>query len=257
MKKPKRVALIAAGNLAGSPVSRFARLHEQLGPVKSLSYRLASRVANTLRAGHPVKDYAEFEDCHVILISVPDAALPETIRDLTSAGISWPGKTVLLASASLASGELEPLAALGAASGSLCGIPGFEDQWYLLEGDKLAIRESRSFVDPGARRALAIERGRKPLFLASLTCTGSPLFALLQAASECLRHAGLSSAEAAAILEKQLLRTLRTSAKAGRRAYPVPHGLPNQIEALSKQDPELARYLQQSCDLAARFMHRT
>ena len=254
MKKPKRVALIAAGNLADSAVARFSRLHEQLGPVKSLSYRLASRVANTLRAGHPVKDYAEFDDCHVILISVPDETLPETIRDLASASISWSGKTALIASASLTSSELAPLAALGAAAGSVCSVPGFEDQWYLLEGDKLAIRESRNLVAHGPRRALAIERGRKPFFLASLTCTGSPLFALLQAAAECLRLAGLSSAEAPAILEKQLIRTLRTSVKAGRKAHSLPRGLSGQIEALSKQDPELARYLQQSCDLAARFM---
>ena len=68
MKKAQLVGLIAAGNLTGAPLTRFWWLAERLGPVKSGSYRVASRIVNMLRAGHPVKDYAEFETCDLVLI---------------------------------------------------------------------------------------------------------------------------------------------------------------------------------------------
>jgi len=74
--------LIGTGNLTDSPLTRFWSLPERLGPVKSSSYRLASRIANMLRAGHPVKDYADFESCILILVCVPEEkCLASGIRD--------------------------------------------------------------------------------------------------------------------------------------------------------------------------------
>ena len=61
MKRAQSVGLIGTGSLTDSPLTRFWWLSERLGPVKSASYRVASRIANMLQAGHPVKDYAEFE----------------------------------------------------------------------------------------------------------------------------------------------------------------------------------------------------
>ncbi len=58
MKKAQSVGLIGTGSLTDSPLTRFWWLSERLGPVKSASYRVASRIANMLQAGHPVKDYA-------------------------------------------------------------------------------------------------------------------------------------------------------------------------------------------------------
>ena len=67
MKKAQSVGLIGTGSLTDSPLTRFWWLSERLGPVKSASYRVASRIANMLQAGRPVKDYAEFETCELIL----------------------------------------------------------------------------------------------------------------------------------------------------------------------------------------------
>src|SRR5258708_37381118 len=105
MKKAKSVALIGAGKLSGSPVSEFWRLSDRLGPVKAPSFRLASRIANSLRAGHPVRNYAEFDSCRLILVSVPDAILPAVVGEIASANICWRNKSIVLCSASLDSGE--------------------------------------------------------------------------------------------------------------------------------------------------------
>ena len=256
MKKVKPVALVSAGKLAGSPVSRFRWLSERLGPVKSPSFRLASRMANSLRAGHPVKDYAEFDACRLVVVSVPDEMLPRVVDELASAEISWRGKAVVVCSAWLDSSILQELSERGAAIGSLSTIPGFEDVLYLVEGDRLAILESRRLVEDRERRVVPVERGRKPFYLAALTCTGSLLFGLALAASESLRHAGVGSPVSAAMLEKQLNKTLRLYLKAGRKAWPAPRELAGQLRALAGADAELAQYLEQSARITARLLER-
>src|ERR1700733_1407365 len=183
MKKAQSVGLIGTGSLTDSPLTRFWWLSERLGPVNSASYRVASRIANMLQAGHPVKDYAEFENCDLILVCVPEVAISPVVSEMVSSKISWPGKAVVLCSTWLDSGELQKLAALGASIGSISPIPGFDDERYLVEGDPMAIRHSKSLVEYRERRVVAIERPLKPFYLAALTCTGSLLFALLQVAS--------------------------------------------------------------------------
>jgi predicted short-subunit dehydrogenase-like oxidoreductase (DUF2520 family) len=254
MKKAQSVGLIGTGSLTDSPLTRFWWLTERLGPVKSASYRVASRIANMLRAGRPVKDYAEFESCDLILVCVPEETVPQVVSEMASAGISWRGKAVVLCSTWLDGGELHQLSVRGAAVGSICPIPGFEDERYLVEGDPLAIRQLKSLVEYRDRRAVAVERSLKPFFLAALTSTGTLLFALLHVAHQSLHLAQIPPGLSATLLERQLTRTLRSFLKGGRRAYPAARELPRQLRALSGANPELAHYLQESCHLASRLM---
>ena len=261
MKKAQSVGLIGTGSLTDSPLTRFWWLSERLGPVKSASYRVASRIANMLQAGHPVKDYAEFESCTLILVCVPEETVPQVVSELVSSGISWRGKAVVLCSTWLDSGDLRELAARGASVGSISPIPGFpiqgsDDERYLVEGDPFAIRQSKSLVEYRERRAVAIERPLKPFYLAALTCTGTLLFALLRVAFESLQHAAVPPALSATLLERQMNRTLRSFLKGGRRAYPAPRELPRQLRALSAANPDLAHYLEQSSHLASRLMEK-
>jgi predicted short-subunit dehydrogenase-like oxidoreductase (DUF2520 family) len=256
MNKSKPVALIAAGKLTDSPLSRFRGLADRLGPVKSRSFRLASRIANSLRAGQAVKDYADLNDSRLLLINVPDDMAAAIIFELETSEITWAGKAVVLCSSILDSVELAPLAALGAAVGSIGTISGMDDMWYLVEGDKLAIRESRYVVEHRGRRVLTIERGQKACYLAALTCTSNLLFAVIFAASESLRHAGVGSSLTASILEKQMSRTLRTYLKAGRKAYPDPGELTRQLTCLAETGPAIGDYLRDSVRLAARLLEK-
>jgi hypothetical protein len=254
MKKAKPVALIEGGNLGSSPLARFRWPSETLGPVKASSFRLASRIANRLQAGYPAKDYQEFDACTLILICVPDATLPSVLVELSAAEICWKRKALVLCSAWLDSSELGHFAARGAAVGSLSPIPGLDDVRYLLEGDKLAVLEAKRLVENRRAPAIAIERGLKPFYLAALTCTGPAAFALAAAASECLRHAGVAPLDSAAILEKQLRKTLHSYLRAGRRNYQPPRELSGQLTALASRDTALAAYLDQSCRLADRLL---
>jgi predicted short-subunit dehydrogenase-like oxidoreductase (DUF2520 family) len=254
MKKLPPVALIASGKLTDSPVTRLLGRSSRLGPVSSPSFRVASRMANSLRAGHPVKDYEEFEACRLILVSVPDERLASVVADLAASGISWRGKVVMVCSTWLGSCELEILARHGASIGSISAIPGFEDSRCLVEGDKLAIRETKRLVEHGHYRLVSIERGGKPFYLASLTCTGSLAFALFHVAAESLRRAGVPPLESADMMEKQLEKTLRAYRKAGRKAFPGIREISKQVRALAAVDPELAHYLEENSRLVSRLM---
>ncbi len=256
MKRPKSVALVGGGKLSTSSLAGFWLHSEMLGPVKASSYRLASRIANSFRAGHPVRNYAEFDACKLILICVPDLALPAVIADLCSAKISWSGKSVVLWSAWRGSCQLREFSTRGASIGSIAPIPGFQDLWYLVEGDKRAIQASIRLVDNRERRCVAIERGLKPLYLAALTCTGSLLFPLVMAAMESLRRAGVPSPMATGILEMQLSRSLRSYTRGGKRAYTPPRELPDQLLALLAADPALAHYFEQSCRLTEQLLEQ-
>lgn len=254
MKRAQSVGLIGAGNLTDSPVTRFWFLPERLGPVKSASYRVASRIANMLQAGHPVKDYAEFQDCDLILVCVPENTIGEVVSGMAASGIAWRNKAVVLCSTWLDSGALQDLAALGAFVGSISPIPGFDDERYLVEGDPQAIRQSKRLVEYRARRVVAIERPLKPFYLAALTCTGTLLFTLLYAAGESLHRARIPPALFASMLERQIARTLRSFLKSGLRAAPELRELPRQVGALSSADPALAAFLEQSCEIASRLL---
>src|SRR5260370_1277109 len=120
MRKGQAIGLIGAGKITDSPLERMWALRERLGPVKAPSMRVASRIANSLRAGHPVGDYAKFEDCGLILISVPDALLPKIAAEFSTQPLTWAGKTVELYSSLLGAKDLERLTAAGAATGTLC-----------------------------------------------------------------------------------------------------------------------------------------
>ena len=249
--------MVGAGNLTDSPLTSFLRLCDQLGPVKSLSYRLASRISNIFQAGHPVKDYSELDACKLVLISVPDQTLPRIVSELAASGISWHGKAILLCSMWLDSSQLAELAARGGSVGSISPVPGFdglEDFRYLVEGDKFAIAQVKRLVEQKKQRVIAIDPSLKPFYFAALTCTGNLMHALLVAASQSLRHAGLSSPLSASILEKQFGKAVHSYFKSGRTASAAPRELSKQQHALSAAEPELAHYIEQSCRLSWRLL---
>jgi len=256
MKKSTPVGLVAAGNLTDSPLSRFRWLASRLGPVKSASFRVARRIVNIIEAGHAVRDYADLDSCRTILICVPDDQLPKIIAELLSSEIVWRGKAVVIFSTWLDSSQLDELSRRGAAIGSISPIPGFDETRYLVEGDRLAIRETSSLVEDRERRAVAIEREHKLFYLAALTCTGNLLFTLILAASEALHHAGVPALLSGTILDRQLSRTFRSFLRGGKNAYPEVRELVPQLRALRSVNPALARYIEQSTSLAAQLMEK-
>jgi hypothetical protein len=213
MKKPPRVALIGAGKFSDSPITRMQFLETQLGPVKAPSLRVASRIANSLRAGHPVVDYEEFEDCELILISVPDPMLAQIIGELSGALNSWREKVVVVCSDHACCEQLAELASRGAATGTLAAVPGYEARWLVLEGEKAVERQVRPIL--AQLRVTVIGAVQKQQYLDALAGLGQQFLPCLKQASEGLRTAGIPGAEASEILERQVVRTMRSHFRSG------------------------------------------
>jgi hypothetical protein len=214
MKKPPPVALIGAGKFSRSPITRMRNLDTQLGPVKAPSLRVASRMSNNLRAGHPVSDYQEFDSCELILISVPDDLLASVIAELTASLSSWQQKTVVACSDTVCCEHLSELASLGAATGTLAMVPGYEDRWFLVEGGKTVERLLRPMLSQ--LRATVIAAFQKHRYLQAVAGVNQQFMPCLKQASEALREVGIPGPEVNEIVERQVTRTMRSYYRSGK-----------------------------------------
>ena len=140
MNRVAPFALVAAGRIRDSFLTRVPRLAERLGPVRSSSFRLASRISNFLGAGYSVESLEAFERSRVILIAMPKPWLPVVVEQLAGTGFDWKSKSVLLCDSELDSSALEALARLGASTGSIVAVPPGTEPVYLVEGERRALR---------------------------------------------------------------------------------------------------------------------
>src|SRR5437868_15127946 len=101
-------AVAGGGRVSASFVTRLPRLAAELGPVAAQSYRLASRIVNSIGAGRPVRSYADLGALPLILICSPPSGVPAIVSALADA-IDCQGKTVLLCDAAADSGQLASL----------------------------------------------------------------------------------------------------------------------------------------------------
>lgn len=252
MRKARPAALVGAGPVSLSFLARIPGLRDELGPVKGPIFRVASRLANTLRAGYAVKTWEELEPCTLVLIAVPEARLPATIRELAGSPLDWRRKSAVLCGTERDSTELAPLAARGASTASLDEIGGFEGLRFVVEGDRAAVREVRRLVERGGAKVHVIRTSGKALYTAGVSFSTSLLTPLLEASVECLRRAGLISATAEAVAGALMHRSLRSYLKAGKRRWSGPPGQGSTAEierardALARADPRIREYFESS-----------
>lgn len=248
MKRMVYAALLAAGKTRDSFLRRVPRLDVKLGPVRSTSFRLASRISNLLGAGYPVGHLNDFASCRVILVSMPESWLPSIVDELLEAPWDWKAKTVLLCNSESDSSVLDKLAFVGAATGSLTPVEGFDDRLFVAEGQSKAIRMARIFVGGPDVRVISMEPGRKALYSAGINFATGLALPLLAASVETLRACGIHHNEAQMIADRLFQRTLRSYMKAGRRAWEGPllvqdqQAIRRQVQALFLTSPQLAGY---------------
>lgn len=218
MKKPPPVALIGAGKFANSPITRMRSLGSCLGPVKAPSLRVASRISNSLRAGHPVSDYHQIEACELILVSVPDEMLASILAEMTASLESWRNKTLVACSETICCEHLSRLEDLGAVTGTLAMVQGYEDRWFLVEADKTVERQLRPLLEE--RRVTVIGRFQKQRYLEALGGIAAQFTPSLKQAAETLRATGIPSPEVCEIVERQVTRTMRSYFRSGKTGLP-------------------------------------
>lgn len=262
MRTFQSVALLAAGKIRDSFLRNIPSLEEILGPVKSSSLRLASRICGILGSGHPVDTLGAFDRSDLILISVPEPWLPAAVDELLESPILWKNKTVLLCDADLESTALSKLAFVGATIGSLTPLDGLDCKLFVAEGDRRAVRVAKQLVETDGVRVLTIETGKKAHYRAGVAFATSLAMPLLTACVETFRASGLDQNEATMVASRLFSRTMRSYVKAGRRSWEGSlvgkdvETLRSQVQALFQTNPLLASYFYENSVMAVRLMRQ-
>lgn len=259
MQKGPRTALIAEGSVSQSWISKLPGLRQNLGPVMSVSLRTASRVVNLLRGGIATNACADFRNCELILVAVPDAQLSSWVERILQ-HIGHCRKVAFVCCTNrLDSGSLAQLKERGAAVGSLSEMDGYAERRYLFEGDRIALHRLRRLIEPNsAARVVEINLRQRPVYEAGMTFATGMTFPMISAAVDSMKAAGLDPKLAENAVETAVLGALRSYLRAGKRGWagPVARGdrdeLKRQYQALFEVDSELAEmYLKIAVDYLA------
>ena len=251
-------AVAGGGRVSASFVSRLPHLAAELGPVAAQSYRLASRIVNSIGAGHAVREYAELNDSPLILICAPSSVVAPIVSALADS-IECSGKTILLCNDGADSGYLAPLQLRGASVASIHLIPGFEKR-FVGEGDRSAIREARKLVKKLGGRLEEINTNKVAVYSAGLSFGIGLFTALMEASMQCFLDAGMSKASAVKVVETIFQSSLRAYVYAGKRSWsgPLAHGdsvaMEREIESLEATKPLLARHYRETAAFAREIL---
>ncbi len=251
--------LFGGGAVAASPLARLPHLADRLGPVAALTYRLASRIVNSLRAGYAVKEATRLAACRLVLVRVPDIGLAEAVGRLEPA--DWTAKTVLLWESGADSAALDPLRVQGASAACVNLIEGCPN-CYVVEGDPAALRQAKLLVRALSGRAVELDRRHMVLYEAGLTLSSSLFTPLIAAAVECLGAGARRPASAARVATALFQKSLHAWERHGRKSWngPLAAGdeavIHRQLRALERINPHLARYYRNAALFALEYFDR-
>jgi len=248
LRHARSAGLISAGGVARSFLTRLPSLLAGIGPVKAASFRVARRISNSLRAGHPVEHYSDLEKCPMIWIAVPEASLDRVLRDLAShapAPGKAPGKMVVLCGSRFDSLRPSPLRVAGVRVGSLNAMEP-DARTLIAEGHPDVVRALRKISIADKRKLIELKPAAKCLYLAGIHLSVQLVLPWIAAALESFRAAGFSRTEAAAAVVNHGCRSIRAYGKAGRKVWSVADAdelrsaLSRDLDAIRAADARLA-----------------
>lgn len=196
MKRPPQIALVCAGAISRTSLTKLPVLIDSLGPVLSSSRRIASRAVNALGAGWPISHFEELSTARTVIISVPDCELDATVRCLEQVKFAWNRRAVVLSNSLRDSAALEPLRLAGAAVGSFHEVDALNRSLFVIEGESAALSAMRVLLGVSSARSIQIHRGARQLYVSAITSATLGIAPALLAASQSLQGAGIKTKQA-------------------------------------------------------------
>lgn len=237
-RKPKRdlklgVTLVGPGRVGQA----LGRLLSRAGvPVLFIAARnivKAERAARFIGSGRALRLNAhELTGSPVLLLTTSDGALDQVARDLAGLQTSWRGKVVLHTSGSQPASVLAPLGRRGAAIGSLhpfqtvpspqVGVRNLVGCFWGIEGDRAALRVSRSWTKALGGFAFRVRPSRKALYHAAALLTSPTTVTMMCQSLDLLRQCGVPTRTGRPLLAQFVAETARNFQKLGSRALTGP-----------------------------------
>jgi len=198
---------IVGGGRVGRALGR--RLHElgwRVGGVTGRSISTARAAVRAIGAGQPLDAPThQILNSSVILITTPDGAIESVAKNLALLGGSeWSGKVVLHTSGSLDSSVLQPLADLGAATGSMHPMQTFSNQnlpdlancIFGIDGSPTALQVARKMIHQMGGVAVRLSGANKAAYHAAGSFACVYVLALMETATRLLMTQGFKRRQA-------------------------------------------------------------
>jgi hypothetical protein len=215
--QPKKYGVIGAGAVSRSLIGQLPGKARDLGPVSAVSYRVASRVANTLRAGYPVRTAKELNDASTILFHAPADQFNCVLTLLDEAEIQWAGRALVFCDCEVPAGAVRCFQAKGASTASVrhFGIPGL----LAVDGSGAALTTVHRIARAAKMKALQIAAGSSDAFDAAITFGNAAMTPLIDCAAVLLRDAGIRDIEATRVAAALFEQTARDYARSGKQSW--------------------------------------
>jgi predicted short-subunit dehydrogenase-like oxidoreductase (DUF2520 family) len=177
------------------------------------------------------------QDTTIVLLAVPDRAIPEIAYDLTRMGTTPPGCAVLHLSGAISTDVLEPLQHVGYAVGSMHPLQAVADAWisgdrligsaFAIAGEPAAMSAARRIVQSLDGLVLVIPPALRPLYHAAAVMVSNYTIALVSMGARLLMEAGVPERDAVPALLPLLRGTVSNIEHLGVPAAltgPIPRG---------------------------------
>jgi hypothetical protein len=212
-----KFGVFGAGAIAKGLIGRLPAKSRDLGPVAAVSLRVASRIANTLRAGYAVRNVDGLNVAPIILFQAPPDQAPALLEKLEEAEMEWAGKSLVFCDCDDAPAVRARLQARGASTASArqFGIPGR----IATEGNGAALSAAHQIARELRLKALEILPGSTDAFDAAVTLGRSAITPLIDSAAALFRRAGIRDSEAARIAAALVQQTGSEYAHSGKQSW--------------------------------------
>lgn len=209
--------LIGAGAVNDSLVARLPRKVQALGTVAAVSFRVASRIVNSLGAGVPARSVEELNGLRFILFYSSPDQFPALTQALASAKIRWHGKSLVFCDCECPDETRDLFACRGAHVAVLrkSELPGR----LILEGTGPALAFAHRLAKDLGVKAIAIAAEHKQAFEMALTLGSGALSPLIDQTAILLRRCGVRDAEASQLAAALFEQTVREYARTGRQSW--------------------------------------
>jgi hypothetical protein len=208
---------LGAGAVSKSLVGKIPTNMRNLGPVAAASFRVASRIANTLRAGYAARSANELDAAAVVLVhSRPDQAYL-LLDMLERAEIEWSGKAVIFCDCDDAPEVRARLRTRGASTAVArhFGIPGR----ILVAGNGTALTAALRIAHELKLKPVAILPTATDTFDTAVTLATAAITPLIDRVAGLLRDTGIRDAEAARIASALFAQTASDYAHSGKQSW--------------------------------------
>jgi predicted short-subunit dehydrogenase-like oxidoreductase (DUF2520 family) len=228
-----KYGIAGAGAVSKSLIGRLSG--KTLGPVTGVSYRVASRIANTLPGGFAARTADELGSAPVVLCHSSPDQRTALLGLLENAQIEWSGKSLIFCDCAVERCVMTRFRERGAsvALARQFEIPGF----LIIEGDDPALHFAQRLATELRLKAIEIVEGAADVFEAAVTLGTCALTPLIDSAAKFLRAAGVRDTDAPRLAAALFQRTAAEYAHSGKQSWgwylrqPAPEEIEAQIRA--------------------------